>query len=86
MPDRRFTRILEATGTIAGITGAILLSQNVAYSPFGYVLFLVSSLCLAGHARRIGTRWLFALQTCFLLTNLNGIYHWLVAPLLAAGG
>lgn len=76
------TRVLECTGTVAGIAGAVLLSLNISYSPFGYVLFLFSSVLLAGHARLIRARWLLTLQACFLMTNLNGIYHWLLLPVL----
>lgn len=78
------TSFLERAGTIAGITGALLLSQNNDYSAYGYVLFLVSSVCLAFHARRIGARWLLVLQLTFLVANVNGLYHWILAPLLVA--
>ncbi|CEK42762.1 hypothetical protein P5706_35855 [Pseudomonas sp. ChxA] len=78
------TRFLEKAGTVAGISGAVLLSLNVTYSSYGYVLFLVSSAMLAGHAGRIKARWLLTLQACFLLTNMNGIYHWILLP--AMGG
>lgn len=76
------TRFLEFTGTVCGISGALLLSANFSYSPYGYVLFFFSSMLLAGHARMIRARWLLTLQACFLLTNMNGIYHWLVLPVL----
>lgn len=75
-------RFLECAGTVSGIAGAVLLSLNVTYSPFGYVLFLFSSLLLAGHAGMIRARWLLTLQACFLLTNMNGIYHWLLLPVM----
>ncbi len=78
------TNFLERSGTIAGIAGALMLSQNSDYSAYGYVLFLVSSLCLAIHARRIGARWLLVLQLTFLGANVNGLYHWILAPLLVA--
>ncbi len=80
----RLTTFFERTGTIAGIAGAVMLSQNSDYSAYGYVLFLVSSLCLAFHASRIGARWLLILQITFMATNLNGLYHWLLAPLFVA--
>lgn len=80
------TSFLERAGTIAGIAGALLLSQNNAHSAYGYVLFLISSLCLAFHARRIGARWLLMLQLTFLVANINGLYHWLLAPMLLAVG
>ncbi|MFJ3110058.1 hypothetical protein [Pseudomonas putida] len=76
-------RFFEFAGTIAGIAGAVLMSLNTSYSPFGYVLFLFSSLFLAGHARMIRARWLLMLQACFLITNMNGIYHWLLLPAMA---
>ncbi|KPC02256.1 Uncharacterized protein AC501_3542 [Pseudomonas amygdali pv. lachrymans] len=37
---------------------------------------------LAGHAGRIKARWLLTLQACFLLTNMSGIYHWILLPVL----
>lgn len=76
------TRFLEKAGTVAGISGAVLLSLNVACSSYGYVLFFLSSALLAGHAGRIKARWLLTLQACFLLTNISGIYHWLLLPTL----
>jgi len=78
---KNLVRWFEIVGTVAGISGALLLSANVQYSAYGYVLFLLSSLMLLGHARLIRAKWLLALQTCFLVTNMNGIYHWLLLPI-----
>ncbi|NMY13857.1 hypothetical protein HBO38_36810 [Pseudomonas veronii] len=83
--SKKLTRICEIAGTVAGISGAFLLSLNVSYSPFGYVLFLISSILLAGHARLIKSSWLLTLQICFLCANTNGIYHWLILPYMGTG-
>ena len=78
------TRLFEIVGTVAGISGAILLSLNIASSPMGYVLFLISSITLAGHASLIRAKWLLTLQGCFTLANMNGIYHWLILPAVSS--
>jgi hypothetical protein len=79
---KNLVRLFEMVGTVAGITGALLLSANIEYSRYGYVLFLLSSLMLLGHARLIRAKWLVALQVCFLGTNLNGIYQWVILPVI----
>lgn len=79
---KNLVRLFEMVGTVAGITGAFLLSANIEYSRYGYVLFLLSSLMLLGHARLIRAKWLVALQVCFLGTNLNGIYQWVILPVI----
>lgn len=79
---KNLVRLFEVVGTVAGITGAFLLSANIEYSRYGYVLFLLSSLMLLGHARLIRAKWLVALQVCFLGTNLNGIYQWVILPVI----
>jgi hypothetical protein len=79
---KSLVRFFEMVGTVAGITGALLLSANIEYSRYGYVLFLLSSLMLFGHARLIRANWLMGLQLCFLGTNLNGIYQWVILPVI----
>lgn len=79
---KNLVRLFEMVGTVAGITGALLLSANIEYSRYGYVLFLLSSFMLLGHARLIRAKWLVALQVCFLGTNLNGIYQWVILPVI----
>lgn len=79
---KSLVRSFEMIGTVAGISGALLLSANIEYSRYGYVLFLLSSLMLFGHARLIRANWLMGLQLCFLGTNLNGIYQWVILPVI----
>jgi hypothetical protein len=79
---KNLVRLFEIVGTVAGISGALLLSAHVEYSAYGYVLFLLSSIMLLGHARLIRAKWLIALQVCFLGTNLNGIYQWVIHPMI----
>lgn len=65
--------ITEWTGTIFGITGAALLSSNTKHSPWGWGLFLISSLSLCLFAALSASWGLLMLNGAFVTTNLNGI-------------
>jgi hypothetical protein len=65
--------ITEWTGTIFGIAGAALLSSNIKHSPWGWWLFLISSLSLCLFAALSNAWGLLLLNAAFVSTNLNGI-------------
>jgi nicotinamide riboside transporter PnuC len=70
--------IFEWVGTVCGITGAALIASNVRLSPWGWWLFLVSSLSLCGFGLSIGAYGILLLNLCFVLTNITGLYRvWL---------
>ncbi len=70
--------ITEWIGTIFGITGAALLSSNTKYSPWGWWLFLISSLSLCLFAALSSAWGLLLLNTAFVSTNVTGIVRaWL---------
>ena len=69
---------LEWFGTGTGIIGAILVASNTAGSPWGFVFFLVSSVCWSGAAYLLRKHSLLVLQVVFTLINLVGIYRWLL--------
>ncbi|MFL1449227.1 nicotinamide mononucleotide transporter [Pseudomonas tritici] len=65
--------VLEWTGTICGIAGAALIASNVRLSPWGWWLFLISSLALTCYGVLIGAYGIMSLNICFVLTNCLGI-------------
>lgn len=70
----------EWAGTVCGITGAAMVSSNTKYSKFGWIPFLISSVMLMGFAVKSDAWGLFLLECCFFLTNLIGLYRWLLKP------
>ena len=66
---------LEWLGACFGIAGAALLSSNIRTSPWGWVLFLVSSISLCLYAALVGAWGLLALNACFVATNITGIFR-----------
>lgn len=70
--------VLEWTGTACGIAGATLIASNVRLSPWGWWLFLMSSLSMAVYAVLIGAYGLMLLNICFVATNCLGLVRvWL---------
>lgn len=65
--------ILEWTGTICGIAGATLIASNVRLSPWGWWLFLTSSLSLCVYGMLIGAYGIMLLNVCFVGTNCLGL-------------
>lgn len=65
-------------GTIAGVTGAVLVALNIGVTGYGFVLFLVASLLwgAAGVVQREPS--LVVLQGAFTAINVLGIYRWMV--------
>lgn len=80
------TEAHAALGTIGGrcgIAGAVMLSMNNVLSPYGYVLFLISSLCLLYWGRANNFRHQIEMQLVFTAVNTFGLYNWILKPLLA---
>lgn len=65
--------VLEWTGTICGIAGAALIASNVRLSPWGWWLFLASSVALTAFGFIVGAYGIMSLHLCFVLTNVVGI-------------
>jgi nicotinamide riboside transporter PnuC len=72
--------ILEWSGTFTGIAGALLVASNTRHSAWGWVSFLISSTCIAGFAWLTQANGLLLLESCFILTNLLGLWRWLLRP------
>jgi hypothetical protein len=71
--------LLKWIGTAGGVTGAILLALNIEVSGWGFVAFLIGSggWMAAGLIQRETSLWL--LNLVFTITNVIGIYRWLIA-------
>jgi hypothetical protein len=70
--------VFEWVGTFCGITGAGLIASNVRLSPWGWWLFLASSLSLCGYGVSVGAYGILLLNLCFVATNLLGLIRvWL---------
>lgn len=65
------------TGTGAGIAGALLVAADIPASGYGFILFLVSSVCWAWVGIRTRDLPLALLQGVFTAINLLGIWRWL---------
>lgn len=63
-------------GTVAGVSGALLIALNLGVVGYGFVLFLISSLLwtTVGVVQRELS--LVVLQGAFTAINLLGLYRW----------
>jgi hypothetical protein len=75
--------ILEWTGAVSGIAGAAMVASHSRYSPYGWISFLLSSGCMACFAVMTHAWGLMLLETCFVLTNLLGLWKGLIKPWFA---
>ena len=77
-----FVNAVEWFGTVTGIGGALVVSSNIGYVGFGYIVFLISALSIL-YVAYILERWgLFTMSIGYTLINLWGIWRWLVEPLV----
>ena len=74
--QRKALSTAEWTGTVAGVSGAILIALNLGVVVHGFALFLVSSVlwCAAALVQREPS--LAALQGTFTLINVLGMWRW----------
>ncbi len=69
-------------GTYAGPAGAILLALNIRVSPYGYVLFLLSSVAMVVYASWIGDDKVLIQNVLFTAINSVGLVRWVILPCL----
>ncbi len=72
-------RAIRWTAALTGIAGGILLAIKIPWSGWGFALFALSSAAwiTAGLVMRVKS--LVTVNSVLLLTNLLGIYRWLIA-------
>jgi len=71
-------KIISWLGTVLGILGASLLSFNISFSKYGYILFFLSSVMWIIVAYKKNDNALLTLNIFFFLINSIGIYRWIV--------
>ncbi|HGH3423951.1 nicotinamide mononucleotide transporter [Pseudomonas sp. MAFF 301449] len=70
------TLYFEWIGSLCGVLGALMISTNTRVSPWGWWLFLVSSLSLCCYAVLAQAWGLLLLNGCFVATNITGLIRW----------
>ncbi|AYG47647.1 hypothetical protein DV532_25460 (plasmid) [Pseudomonas sp. Leaf58] len=70
----------EWMGAATGIAGAAMVASHSKYSPYGWISFLVSSSCMSVFAVMTQAWGLLLLESCFILTNLLGLWRGLIQP------
>jgi hypothetical protein len=72
-------RAIRWTAALTGIAGGILLAVRIPWSGWGFAFFAVSSAAWVAAGLLMRVRSLVMVNTVLLLTNLFGIYRWLIA-------
>ncbi len=70
---------LKWLGTALAVVGALAIALNIPYSGWGFVAFLVSSVCWSIAGFMMKEPSLVVLQGTFVVINLIGIYRWLIS-------
>lgn len=71
---------LEWVGATSGILGAAMIASHSRFSPYGWISFLISSASMAGFGYLTQAWGLLLLESCFVLTNLLGLWRGLIKP------
>lgn len=63
-------------GTVAGVSGALMIAFNLGIVAHGFALFLVSSLLWGAVGLAMREPTLVLLQATFTVINLIGLWRW----------
>jgi hypothetical protein len=77
--DPPWLRALRWTAALTGIAGGLMLAVKIPWSGWGFVLFAASSLAWIASGLIMRVRSLVAVNAVLLLTNLLGIYRYLLS-------
>jgi hypothetical protein len=80
MQQQKLFTIIEWTGSLIGVSAAILLALNIPISAWAYVFYLLSSILLLIWSVREQAHGLAFQNFVFIAINLLGIYRWLIVP------
>lgn len=69
---------VEWAGAAIGLLGAAIVSENSAYSCYGFLALLGSNACLLWAGCHTKTWSLVVMQVGFAATSLRGIAQWLL--------
>lgn len=74
----RNNTILEWSGSVLAVSGAILLAINISISPWAFVIYLLSSIILFIWGLRRKAYGIAMQNMVFTVINVVGIYRWLI--------
>jgi hypothetical protein len=80
MREKKLSKLLEWSGSLTGISAAILLALNIPISAWAYLFYLLSSILLLLWSLREQAHGLAFQNFVFIAINLLGIYRWLIVP------
>lgn len=63
----------EVAGSVSGLVGAVMVASHTRFSPYGWMLFLVSSVMLVLFSFQLGKYWLLVQQFGFAAINVLGL-------------
>ncbi len=77
--NRALLTSLKWIGTTLAVAGALAIALNLPFSGWGFVAFLISSVCWSIAGFMMKEPSLMVLQGTFVAINVIGIYRWLIA-------
>ena len=80
MQRRKLSKMIEWSGSLTGISAAVLLALNIPISAWAYVFYLLSSILLLIWGLREQAHGVAFQNFVFIAINLLGIYRWLIVP------
>ena len=78
MQNQKISKIIEWTGSLTGVSAAVLLALNISISGWAYVFYLLSSILLLIWGLREKAYGVAFQNLVFIAINLLGIYRWLI--------
>ncbi len=75
---QRVSKFIEWTGSLTGVSAAVLLALNMSISGWAYVFYLLSSVLLLIWGLREKAYGVAFQNLVFIAINLLGIYRWLI--------
>ena len=78
MTQNGISNTLEWTGSLTGVSAAILLALNIPISGWAYIFYLLSSILLMIWGIRKKAHGVAFQNFVFIAINILGIYRWLI--------
>lgn len=69
-------KIFDWTGAAFGIAGAILIALNLGVNWYGYLLFMVSSVCYSYVGWKTNKSGLMVMSLLYIIINVMGLFQW----------
>jgi|SaaInlStandDraft_3_1057020.scaffolds.fasta_scaffold55043_4 hypothetical protein len=68
--------LLEYSGALFGVSGALLVASHSEYSRYGFILFLISTILLGTWSYMVPAYGMLSLNFVYLIINTYGVYKW----------